>query len=135
MRADRTLNEASAHQDAYRKDRPVKVEQVEALVAQWQKDQSEFFQGDILEIVTEYATWRETHSPQAQTAGDVERVARAICEASGEAWREGTYEVHSGSNFEVEEHSLDPFNNHWRHKARAAIAALQPSPITKSTGE
>jgi hypothetical protein len=54
----------------------------------------------------------------------VERVARAICAASGETWRTGTYEVASGRNFEVEDHLLDPFNNHWRHKARAAIAAI-----------
>lgn len=29
------------------------------LVQQWQQDQSEYFQATIVEIVTEYATWRE----------------------------------------------------------------------------
>lgn len=58
------------------------------------------------------------------TQSELERVARAICEASGEAWREGTMEFATGPNFEMEEHSADPLNNHWRHVARAAIEAI-----------
>src|SRR5207342_1754357 len=53
----------------------------------------------------------------------IERVAKAICEASGEMWRTGTYEVMSGRDFTMEDHPLDPFNNHWRGKAKAALEA------------
>jgi hypothetical protein len=60
----------------------------------------------------------------------VERVARAICNASSAEWRTGTFSVRSGKNFEWEEHPLDPYNNHWRSKARAAIEAMQPAMIT-----
>ena len=55
-----------------------------------------------------------------------EKIARAICEASGEEWKVGTYEVMSGPNFEMEDHPLDPFNNHWRHKADAVLALIGP---------
>jgi hypothetical protein len=57
----------------------------------------------------------------------VERVARAICNASSAEWRTGTFSVRSGKNFEWEEHPLDPYNNHWRSKTRAAIVAMQPA--------
>src|SRR4249919_3532372 len=53
----------------------------------------------------------------------IERAAKAICAASGEIWKDGTYRVVSGPNFEVEDHPLDPFNNHWRAKAKAALEA------------
>lgn len=45
----------------------------------------------------------------------IERAAKAICKASGEEWKKGTWQ---GVD-------LDRFNNHWRHKARAAIEALR----------
>lgn len=45
---------------------------------------------------------------------EVERVARAICAASCDTWREPPYNrLHT-----------DSLNNHWRGKARAALAAL-----------
>ncbi len=44
----------------------------------------------------------------------VERVAKAICAASGEAWREPPFNrLHT-----------DALNNHWRHKAVAVIEAM-----------
>lgn len=55
----------------------------------------------------------------------VERVAKAICEASGNTWRTGTFPIRSGPNFEWEDHDADDYNNHWRFKAEAAIAAMR----------
>jgi len=55
----------------------------------------------------------------------VELVAKAICAASGDGWREGTYPVMSGKDFTWEERSADKLNNHWRYKAKRAIEALQ----------
>jgi hypothetical protein len=49
----------------------------------------------------------------------VERVARAICEASGELWGERPDIPAVGFHG----YDFDALNNHWRHKARAAIAA------------
>lgn len=44
-----------------------------------------------------------------------ENVARAICEASGELWREPPFNhLHT-----------DALNNHWRYKARAALAVVR----------
>jgi hypothetical protein len=77
------------------------------------------------------AAWNARPTPSIDT---VEKVARAICEASGQQWREGTYEVASGPNFEMEDHPLDPFNNHWRHKARAAIAAYEQATLEGGAG-
>lgn len=45
----------------------------------------------------------------------VEAVARAICEASQDQWRTGVYLCNLNA---------DELNNHWRYKARAAIAAM-----------
>lgn len=53
--------------------------------------------------------------------------AKALCEASNETWREGTYEALTGPNFTMETHPLDPLNNHWRMKARAALSAIPPA--------
>ncbi len=55
----------------------------------------------------------------------VEKVARAICTATGEQWREGAYPVASGPSFRTLEISADPLNNSHRHVARAAIAAMR----------
>jgi len=63
--------------------------------------------------------------------GVVERVARAICEANSDTWRVGTYEAATGPNFEMEDHPLDPFNNHWRRTARAAL----PTALDNGGGE
>ncbi len=57
--------------------------------------------------------------------GKVEEVARAICEASGQLWRTGTYSASTGPNFEEEQHDADQLNNLWRFKARAAIEAMR----------
>jgi hypothetical protein len=59
---------------------------------------------------------------------DIERVAKALCEASGAEWRTGTYPIASGPNFEWEDHDADRLNNHWRYKARAAIEAFVSPP-------
>lgn len=64
-------------------------------------------------------------TPKEDDAALVERVARAICKASGDTWKTGTYEVMDGPNWSMQPHPLDPFNNHWRAKADAAIAAIQ----------
>ncbi len=55
----------------------------------------------------------------------VELVAKSICGSSGELWRVGTYEAATGPNFEMEQHQLDPYNNHWRYKAEKAIATIR----------
>lgn len=48
----------------------------------------------------------------------VERVARALCEASCEEWREGILLQGGG-------YDSDQLNNHWRFKARAAIEEMR----------
>ena len=53
---------------------------------------------------------------------DVERVARAICEAEGGQWRERTEKPAVGM---PHYYNFDRLNNHWRHKARAAILAMR----------
>jgi hypothetical protein len=66
--------------------------------------------------------------PTPMTSTPEQRVAdaaQAMCEASGKTWRVGTYEVHSGPRFEIENHALDPSNNHWRGKAKAALASTE----------
>lgn len=54
----------------------------------------------------------------------IEKVAEAICEASGGEWHTGTHSVYSGPNFELEEHDRDSLNNGWRFIAKAAIAVV-----------
>lgn len=49
----------------------------------------------------------------------VERVARALCGASQETWRSGRYNIGAGGILD-----MDQLNNHWLHKAQAAIAAI-----------
>lgn len=55
----------------------------------------------------------------------VEKVARAICDAGQGQWRKPPYnELHT-----------DALNNHWRHKARAAIEAMrEPSEAMVKAG-
>ena len=60
----------------------------------------------------------------------VEKVARALCAASSEQWRSGTYQLRTGPNFEWEDHEADDLNNHWRSKARAAIEAMREPTIS-----
>lgn len=62
----------------------------------------------------------------------VERVARALCEASGEAWRSG-----EGLRYPFSQNARQ-LNNHWLYKAKAAIAAMkdtQPALAAKGTGD
>jgi len=62
-----------------------------------------------------------TEDGPTPAADEVEAVARAICEASQGQWR--TNEGLSAQAIKILDN--DALNNHWRHKARAAIAALQ----------
>lgn len=39
-------------------------------IKRWQADQSEFFQSNVLEIVTEYATWRDRQEARPQPSGE-----------------------------------------------------------------
>jgi propanediol dehydratase small subunit len=55
----------------------------------------------------------------------VEDMARAICEADGKTWFVGTHKLMTGANFTMEDYPLDPLNNHWRHKAEAALSVLK----------
>ena len=62
--------------------------------------------------------------------GKLEEIARAICEASGKSWRTGTFTALTGTDtinnrMTWEEHDLDPYNNHWRHIALAAVKAMR----------
>lgn len=50
----------------------------------------------------------------------VETVARALCNASGQMWREKTECPSLGLPHDFD---FDGLNNHWRHKARAALSA------------
>lgn len=54
----------------------------------------------------------------------VEVVAKAICEASSEQWRTGTYQLATGREFEFEDHDADALNNKWRYIAKNVIQAL-----------
>lgn len=65
-----------------------------------------------------------TELENGEKIGIVEAVAKAICKASSEEWRIGTYELRTGKNFEWETHNADVHNNHWRFKAVAAIKAM-----------
>lgn len=55
----------------------------------------------------------------------IERVARVLCEASGESWREPPYNhLHT-----------DRLNNHWRYKARRVIEEMRNhTPAMDSAG-
>lgn len=46
----------------------------------------------------------------------VEELARAICAASGDTWREGPLRGPGMGN-----RDSDSLNNHWRHKARTIL--------------
>lgn len=50
-----------------------------------------------------------------------ERVARALCEASGQIWRTRDEVPACGL---PRDYDFDALNNHWRHKADAAITAI-----------
>lgn len=52
----------------------------------------------------------------------IERVARVLCEASGESWREPPYNhLHT-----------DRLNNHWRYKVRKVFEAMrEPTEATR----
>ncbi len=60
---------------------------------------------------------------------DVERVARALCAADGSIWRTKPDVPAVG----MHDYDFETLNNHWRHKARAAIASLHP--IQNGSGE
>lgn len=62
----------------------------------------------------------------------VEKLARAICAASGDTWREGPLRGPGMGN-----RDSDSLNNHWRHKARTILPIVNArlDAITKERGE
>lgn len=62
----------------------------------------------------------------------VEELARAICAASGDTWREGPLRGPGMGN-----RDSDSLNNHWRHKARAILPIVNArlDAVTKERDE
>lgn len=74
--------------------------------------------------------WNTRPAREEVSGEEVERVARALCEASSDQWR--TNEGMSAQAIAIL--NQDGLNNHWRHKARAAIAAMNPKPAEAASG-
>ena len=82
--------------------------------------QSATSNNDQMARVKAITRWNQRTGQLVAVSDDaVERVARAICEASGEAWRSG-----EGLRYPFSQNARQ-LNNHWLYKAKAAIAAMK----------